>query len=111
MTAALLLARVAVRAALTRFIGRGRALSVRAPGGGVVGGSESPMISGLASTCRFPMEEGSTVGGEDVETVAVFSARSEVVVAAGEQLPSASLILSSCRRFLLARSLRFLPVC
>jgi len=97
MTAALWLARVAVRAAFTRFIGRGLALSI----------------------CPWPFLEkgkgvsvgGSASGVENEGTVAVIAATPGVGSAGGGPLSSFSLLLSSRRLALLALSRLLLPEC
>jgi len=110
-TAALWLARVAVRTALARFSGNGLALSTLArtlATGAVFGGSKPPVLSALLSKCWGATEESNTAGGDGEG--AVSSAMSGVGMAAGGQLPSASFLLSSRRLFLLACSLLLLPV-
>jgi len=97
MTAALWLARVAVIAAFTRFIGRGLALSVRARSR--AGTFEAVPVMGAASGGE----------GDGAVAIAVIAATPFVCVAGGKQLSPASLLLSSLRLALLARSRLLLP--
>ena len=103
MSAALLLARVAVMAALTRFIGRGLALRVRS----------RPCAAGMSCWLEslwavWVVSIGpDSPGGEGEGASAVNAVTPGVGVAGGK--PPASLLLSSLRLALLARSLLLLP--
>ena len=101
MTVALWLARVAVMAALTLFIGRGLALSVRARVAGVLVSLKALIGDGGS------IAGGGRAGGEG--TVAVVTATPDVGVAGCARFSSASLLLSSLRLALLARSRLLLP--
>ena len=89
------LARAAVRAALARFVGRGLALSMRVRHAGVSG------RSGTGS--------GGGTGDEVAGAVAIIAAAPVVGGARGEHLSPFSLLLSSLRLTLLARSRLLLP--
>ena len=88
-------------AAFTRFIDNGLALSVhaRSPGGAGSGGE----VDG------GEVDGGEGDGGEVDGTVAVIAATPDVGVAGGGHLSAASLLLSSLRLALLARSRLLLP--
>jgi hypothetical protein len=97
-TAALLVAREAMRAAFACLVGRVLGLSTWARTGGV---------------CLFPGKgisvEGGSSGGGDESAAAVIPATPDDGIAGGRHLSSASFLLSSRRLTLLARSLLLLP--
>jgi len=97
-TAALLLTRDAVRTAFARLVGRALALKTWARVGGVC------MFSGNGVSV-----EGGASKGEGKGSVAVVAAKPNVGSAGGGHLPAASLLLSSCRLTLPARSLLLFP--
>ena len=108
-TAAFLLAREAVRAALARLVGSGLALSTWARANAYpacVGVHNDSVLSG-----RGDPVEGDASGGKGEDLVAVPGASPIVGVAGDRRPPSASLLLSSRLLLLLARSLLLLPLC
>ena len=109
-TAALLLVRDAVITAFAFLVGSGRALSTCASplAAGVVDGSESPMITGRGAT--WGVLEGGDVSGGVVESIsAIIAAPPSIGTAGGGHLSPSTLLLSSRRLALLARSRLLFP--